>query len=54
MRGMRFLKDNFMRFTDRELGLKLGASEDAVARRRLKLNVYRTDKGKRGGRYERD
>ena len=45
-----FLKDNFMRFTDRELGLKLGATEDSVTGRRLKLNMYKTDKGKRGGR----
>lgn len=45
-----FLKDNFMRFTDRELGLKLGASEDAVTHRRLKLKMYKLEKGKRFGR----
>ena len=39
-----FLKDNFMRFTDRELGLKLGASEDTVAHRRLKLKMYKLEK----------
>ena len=47
-----FLKDNFMRFTDRELGLKLGTTEDSVTGRRLKLNMYKTEKGKRGGRHE--
>lgn len=45
-----FLKDNFMRMTDRELGLKLGVSEDTVTGRRLKLNMYKIEKVKRGGR----
>ena len=47
-----FLKDNFMRFTDRELGLKLGTTEVSVTGRRLKLNMYKTEKGKKGGRVE--
>ena len=45
-----FLKDNFMRFSDNELALKLGATKNTVVTRRLKLNLYKTEKTKRGGR----
>ena len=39
-----FLKDNFMRMTDRELGLKLGTAHTTVTSRRATLNLYKSEK----------